>query len=134
MSERIISPAPLLEEGEDLTIRPERLEEFVGQVQVKESLKIAIEAARKRDEPIDHILFSGPPGLGKTTLAHIIARELKATIRTTTGPVLEKPGDIAALLTPLQRGDILFIDEIHRINPIVEEVLYPAMEDSLSML
>jgi Holliday junction DNA helicase RuvB len=129
MSERIISPAPLLEEGEDLTIRPERLEEFVGQVQVKESLKIAIEAARKRDEPIDHILFSGPPGLGKTTLAHIIARELKATIRTTTGPVLEKPGDIAALLTPLQRGDILFIDEIHRINPIVEEVLYPAMED-----
>jgi Holliday junction DNA helicase RuvB len=129
MSERIISPAPLLQAGEDLTIRPERLEEFVGQVQVKESLKIAIEAARKRDEPIDHILFSGPPGLGKTTLAHIIARELKATIRTTTGPVLEKPGDIAALLTPLQRGDILFIDEIHRINPIVEEVLYPAMED-----
>jgi Holliday junction DNA helicase RuvB len=129
MSERIISPAPLLEEGEDLTIRPGRLDEFVGQVQVKESLKIAIEAAQKRDEPIDHILFSGPPGLGKTTLAHIIARELTATIRTTTGPVLEKPGDIAALLTPLQRGDILFIDEIHRINPVVEEVLYPAMED-----
>jgi Holliday junction DNA helicase RuvB len=98
-------------------------------VQVKESLKIAIEAAQKRDEPIDHILFSGPPGLGKTTLAHIIARELGSTIRTTTGPVLEKPGDIAALLTPLQRGDILFIDEIHRINPVVEEVLYPAMED-----
>jgi Holliday junction DNA helicase RuvB len=129
MSERIISPAPLLEEGEDLTIRPGRLDEFIGQVQVKESLKIAIEAAQKRDEPIDHILFSGPPGLGKTTLAHIIARELTATIRTTTGPVLEKPGDIAALLTPLQRGDILFIDEIHRINPVVEEVLYPAMED-----
>jgi Holliday junction DNA helicase RuvB len=118
-----------LEEGEDLTIRPGRLDEFIGQVQVKESLKIAIEAAQKRDEPIDHILFSGPPGLGKTTLAHIIARELTATIRTTTGPVLEKPGDIAALLTPLQRGDILFIDEIHRINPVVEEVLYPAMED-----
>jgi Holliday junction DNA helicase RuvB len=129
MSERIISPAPLLEEGEDLTIRPGRLDEFIGQVQVKESLKIAIEAAQKRDEPIDHILFSGPPGLGETTLAHIIARELTATIRTTTGPVLEKPGDIAALLTPLQRGDILFIDEIHRINPVVEEVLYPAMED-----
>lgn len=129
MDERIISPAPLAEEGDDLTIRPERLGEFIGQVQVKESLTIAIEAARKRDEPIDHILFSGPPGLGKTTLAHIIARELGSTIRTTTGPVLEKPGDIAALLTPLQRGDILFIDEIHRINPVVEEVLYPAMED-----
>ncbi|HSQ93900.1 MAG TPA: Holliday junction branch migration DNA helicase RuvB [Methanoregula sp.] len=129
MSERFISPASLPEESDDLTIRPEHLDEFVGQVQVKESLKIAIEAARKREEPIDHILFSGPPGLGKTTLAHIIARELGTTIRTTTGPVLEKPGDIAALLTPLQRGDILFIDEIHRINPVVEEVLYPAMED-----
>lgn len=129
MSERVISPAPLVEESDDPAIRPERLDEFVGQVQVKESLKIAIEAAQKRDEPIDHILFSGPPGLGKTTLAHIIARELGADIRTTTGPVLEKPGDIAALLTPLQRGDILFIDEIHRINPVVEEVLYPAMED-----
>ncbi len=129
MPERIVSPAPIEEESDDLTIRPERLDEFVGQVHVKESLKIAIEAAQKRDEPVDHILFSGPPGLGKTTLAHIIARELGATIRTTTGPVLEKPGDIAALLTPLQRGDILFIDEIHRINPVVEEVLYPAMED-----
>lgn len=129
MSERIVSPAPVEEESDDLSIRPERLGEFVGQVNVKESLKIAIEAAQKRDEPIDHILFSGPPGLGKTTLAHIIARELGADIHTTTGPVLEKPGDIAALLTPLQRGDILFIDEIHRINPVVEEVLYPAMED-----
>lgn len=129
MSERVISPTPLAEESEDLTIRPVDLDEFVGQVQVKESLKIAIEAAQKRGEPIDHILFSGPPGLGKTTLAHIIARELGSTIRTTTGPVLEKPGDIAALLTPLQNGDILFIDEIHRINPVVEEILYPAMED-----
>jgi holliday junction DNA helicase RuvB len=129
MSERIISPAPLVDEGDDLTIRPGRLEEFVGQEQVKESLKIAIEAAKKRGEPLDHILFSGPPGLGKTTLAHIIAREMGSEIRSTTGPVLEKPGDIAALLTPLQQGDILFIDEIHRINPVVEEVLYPAMED-----
>ena len=129
MAERIISPQPLTEEGDDPTIRPDRLEEFVGQVQVKESLKIAIVAAQKRGEPIDHILFSGPPGLGKTTLAHIIAREMGAEIRSTTGPVLEKPGDIAALLTPLKRGDILFIDEIHRINPVVEEVLYPAMED-----
>jgi Holliday junction DNA helicase RuvB len=128
-SERIISPVPLTEEGDDPTIRPDRLDEFVGQEQVKEALKIAIEAAKKRGEPIDHILFSGPPGLGKTTLAHIIAREMGAEIRSTTGPVLEKPGDIAALLTPLKRGDILFIDEIHRINPVIEEVLYPAMED-----
>jgi Holliday junction DNA helicase RuvB len=129
MAERIISPDLREEEGEDITIRPDRLNEFVGQEQVKESLKIAIEAAQKRKEPIDHILFSGPPGLGKTTLAHIIAREMGSEIRSTTGPVLEKPGDIAALLTPLQQGDILFIDEIHRINPVVEEVLYPAMED-----
>ncbi|MFA4860569.1 Holliday junction branch migration DNA helicase RuvB [Methanoregula sp.] len=129
MAERIISPDQVPDEGDDLTIRPARLEEFVGQVQVKDALKIAIEAAQKRGEPLDHILFSGPPGLGKTTLAHIIAREMGAVIRATTGPVLEKPGDIAALLTPLKRGDILFIDEIHRINPVVEEVLYPAMED-----
>lgn len=129
MSERVITPAPLAEEADDPTIRPDRLGEFIGQEQVKESLRIAIGASRKRDEPIDHILFSGPPGLGKTTLAHIIARERGAEIRTTTGPVLEKPGDIAALLTPLKRGDILFIDEIHRVSPVVEEVLYPAMED-----
>ncbi len=129
MPDRITSPEPLEEEGDDLTIRPARLEELVGQNQVKESLEIAIEAARKRGEPLDHILFSGPPGLGKTTLAHIIAREMGSEIRSTTGPVLEKPGDIAALLTQLQKGDILFIDEIHRINPVVEEMLYPAMED-----
>jgi Holliday junction DNA helicase RuvB len=129
MNERVITPAPLAEEADDPSIRPGRLAEFVGQVQVRESLQIAIGASRKRDEPIDHILFSGPPGLGKTTLAHIIARERGADIRTTTGPVLEKPGDIAALLTPLKRGDILFIDEIHRVSPVVEEVLYPAMED-----
>ena len=129
MTGRTISPDALEDECDDLSIRPGRLEDFVGQVQVKESLKIAIGAAQKRQEPLDHILFSGPPGLGKTTLAHIIAREMGADIRSTTGPVLEKPGDIAALLTPLQRGDILFIDEIHRINPVVEEVLYPAMED-----
>jgi len=129
MTERIISPLPLNEEGDDLTIRPAHLDEFVGQVLVKATLKIAIEAAKKRGEPLDHLLFSGPPGLGKTTLAHIIAHEMGADIRATTGPVLEKPGDIAALLTPLKSGDILFIDEIHRINPVVEEMLYPAMED-----
>ena len=129
MTERFISPMMLAEEGDELTIRPARLDEFVGQEKVKETLKISIEAARKRAEPLDHILFSGPPGLGKTTLAHIIAHEMGADIRATTGPVLEKPGDIAALLTPLKCGDILFIDEIHRINPVIEEVLYPVMED-----
>jgi Holliday junction DNA helicase RuvB len=129
MTERVTSPGLLTDERDDLTIRPARLDEFVGQEQVKETLKIAIEAAQKLGEPLDHILFSGPPGLGKTTLAHIIAHEMGADIRATTGPVLEKPGDIAALLTPLKCGDILFIDEIHRINPVIEEVLYPAMED-----
>ena len=129
MTERIISPEPLADDGEELTLRPASLDAFIGQDQVKAMLKIAIEAAKIRDEPLDHILFSGPPGLGKTTLAYIIAHEMGATIRTTTGPVLEKPGDIAALVTVLKKGDVLFIDEIHRMNPVVEEILYPAMED-----
>ena len=129
MSERIISPEPLSDEQEDITLRPARLDAFIGQGQVKAALQIAIEAAQRRKEPIDHILFAGPPGLGKTTLAHIIAHEMGAAIKTTTGPVLEKPGDIAALVTALKTGDVLFIDEIHRMNPVVEEVLYPAMED-----
>jgi len=129
MTDRIISPEPLTDDAEDLTLRPSRLDAFVGQGQVKAALAIAIEAAQRRGEPIDHILFSGPPGLGKTTLAHIIAREMNAAIKTTTGPVLEKPGDIAALVTALKTGDVLFIDEIHRMNPVVEEILYPAMED-----
>ena len=129
MSERIISPEPTPDEQEDVTLRPATLDAFVGQEPAKNALRIAIAAARQRGEPIDHILFAGPPGLGKTTLAHIIAREMGAAIRTTTGPVLEKPGDIAAIVTALQRGDVLFIDEIHRMNPVVEEILYPAMED-----
>jgi Holliday junction DNA helicase RuvB len=129
MSERIISPEPTPDEQEDLTLRPATLDAFVGQEPAKNALRIAIAAAQQRGEPIDHILFAGPPGLGKTTLAHIIAREMGAAIRTTTGPVLEKPGDIAALVTALQKGDVLFIDEIHRMNPVVEEILYPAMED-----
>ncbi len=130
MNERIPSPSPLSSEPDDAAIRPARLDEFVGQPQIKEALAIAIAAAQKRGESLDHVLFSGPPGLGKTTLAQIIAREMGAGIRSTTGPVLERPGDLAAQLTALAHGDVLFIDEIHRLNPVVEEILYPAMEDS----
>ena len=129
MSERVISPEPVPDDTDEITLRPATIEAFVGQEPAKNALRIAISAARKRGEPIDHILFAGPPGLGKTTLAHIIAKEMGAAIRTTTGPVLEKPGDAAAILTALQGGDVLFIDEIHRMNPVVEEILYPAMED-----
>jgi len=129
MAEREVSPAPITGEPEEEAIRPASLETFIGQPEVREALKIAIEAAKVRGEPLDHILFSGPPGLGKTTLAHIIAKEMGAAIRTTTGPVLEKPGDLAALLTALNEGDVLFIDEVHRVSPVVEEVLYSAMED-----
>ncbi len=129
MEERIISPTELDHEQEDTTIRPIRLDEFIGQSVIKESIEIAIEASKKRGEPLDHILFSGPPGLGKTTLAHIIANEMGVSMKSTSGPILEKPGDLAAILTSLKRGDVLFIDEIHRMNSIIEEVLYPAMED-----
>jgi len=129
MEERIISTSELDQEQEDTTIRPIRLDEFIGQNVVRESIKIAIEASKKRGEPLDHILFSGPPGLGKTTLAYIIANEMGVSIKSTSGPILEKPGDLAAILTSLKRGDVLFIDEIHRMNSIIEEVLYPAMED-----
>lgn len=113
----------------EMTLRPALLDDFIGNSELKESLGVFIKAAKKRAEPIDHILFSGPPGLGKTTLSHIIAREMGANIKTTSGPVLERPGDLAAILTGLKRGDVLFIDEIHRMNHTVEEVLYPAMED-----
>ncbi len=129
MEERIITPVLLNEEKEDTTIRPTRLSEFIGQKALKDSLKIFIEASKKREEPLDHVLFSGPPGLGKTTLAHIIAHEMGSDIKSTSGPVLEKPGDLAAILTTLKKGDILFIDEIHRLNSVIEEILYPAMED-----
>jgi holliday junction DNA helicase RuvB len=113
----------------DVTLRPRGFDEYVGQEAVKENLKVAIAAAQARRDVLDHILFHGPPGLGKTSLAYIIAREMGVNIKATSGPVVERPGDLAALLTNLDEGDILFIDEIHRLNHIVEEVLYPAMED-----
>ena len=113
----------------DRTLRPKKLDEYLGQHRVKESLGVLIEAARGRDEALDHVLLSGPPGLGKTTLAGVIANELGVAMKTTSGPAIERPGDLAAILTNLEERDVLFIDEIHRLNRVVEEVLYPAMED-----
>jgi Holliday junction DNA helicase RuvB len=126
----ITTPEVLADESVvELSLRPQRLAEFIGQLKVKESLDIAIQAAMGRQEPLDHALFHGPPGLGKTTLAELIAREMRVNIHTTSGPALEKPGDLVGTLTNLREGDILFIDEIHRLRPIIEEFLYPAMED-----
>ena len=126
----ITTPEVLAEErSADASLRPSRLDEFVGQAKLRENLQIAIEAARRRGEPLDHALFFGPPGLGKTTLAILLAKEMGVSIRTTSGPVLERPGDLVGLLTNLRRGDVLFIDEIHRLRPALEEFLYPAMED-----
>lgn len=127
---RIISAS--LEDNEntfDVTLRPKVLDEFVGQSQIKENLNIFIEAARRRQEPLEHVLLYGPPGLGKTTLAHIIGREMNVNVKVTSGPAIEKSGDLAAILTNLEPGDVLFIDEIHRLHRIIEEVLYSAMED-----
>jgi len=126
----ITTPEALADDAApETSLRPSRLDEFVGQEQVRESLQITIDAARQRDEPLDHALFVGPPGLGKTTLAMLVAHEMGVGIRTTSGPVIERAGDLVGLLTGLQRGDILFIDEIHRLRPALEEFLYPAMED-----
>ena len=126
----ITTPEVLADESVvELSLRPQRLEEFIGQQKVKDNLRLAIDAALARSEPLDHAIFYGPPGLGKTTLAELIARELRVNIRTTSGPALEKPGDLVGTLTNLRAGDILFIDEIHRLRPVIEEFLYPAMED-----
>ena len=129
--ERIISPeaADIEEEQAFLSLRPTSLDDYIGQKNLVDKLRLSIEAARRRDEPHEHILFYGPPGLGKTTLAHILAREMEAGIVSTSGPSLTRSGDLMGILTNLKRGDVLFIDEIHRLNPVVEEFIYPAMED-----
>lgn len=130
LKERVVTPqAPAEEQTFELTLRPKTLAEFVGQEKLKENLDILIKAAKHRNEPIEHVLLAGNPGLGKTTLAHIIAREMKSNIKVTSGPTLERIGDLAAILTNLETGDVLFIDECHRLNRTVEEMLYPAMED-----
>jgi Holliday junction DNA helicase RuvB len=128
--ERFVAPAASLDDQDvEVSLRPRSLDEFPGQDRVKQNLRIAIEAARQREEALDHVLFYGPPGLGKTTLANIVANEMGVAIRTTSGPAIERPGDLAAILTNLREHDILFIDEVHRLSKGVEEILYPAMED-----
>ena len=129
MNNRIIDAEEQTEDIFEKNIRPEVLDEYVGQTEIKENLRVFIKAAKMRDEPLDHVLLYGPPGLGKTTLAHIIANELGSTLRTASGPSIEKSGDLAAILSNLEPGDVLFIDEIHRMPSYIEEILYPAMED-----
>jgi len=126
---RLLDPEPKLDDRLDTTLRPKMLSDMIGQEQVKENLAILIAATRQRKEPLDHVLFYGPPGLGKTTLAHVVANEMGVNIKVTSGPAIERAGDLAAILTNLRGGDVLFIDEVHRLGRAVEEVLYPAMED-----
>jgi Holliday junction DNA helicase RuvB len=127
--ERLINPQPKPEDRLDAALRPKRLSDLIGQERVKDNLAILIAAARQRSEPLDHVLFYGPPGLGKTTFAHILANEMGVNIKITAGPAIERPGDLAAILSNLRAGDVLFIDEVHRLGRAIEEVLYPAMED-----
>lgn len=129
MENRLINPVERVDDSVDNNIRPSTLAEYIGQPVVREQMEVFIEAARRRNEALDHTLIFGPPGLGKTTLANIIAREMGGNLRSTSGPVLERAGDLAAMLTNLEEGDVLFIDEIHRLSPVIEEILYPAMED-----
>ena len=127
--DRLVNPKPRSDDSLDYALRPKYLDKFIGQERIKENLSILISAAKKREEALDHVMFYGPPGLGKTTLAHILSNEMEVNIKVTSGPAIERPGDLAAILTNLSAGDVIFIDEVHRLGRVVEEVLYPAMED-----